>query len=586
MDLRHLSKEAIIVLVLVLALFGLYSLDRVRLGHSIPDEKRYIQSTKEMVESGDYVTPRYHGKLRFQKPILFYWLIMLSYKIWGVGIYGARFPSILASLGCVVLIYLIGASLFNRRTGLFSAFILSTSEVYFMYSRFSTPDMTFYLFMTASVYLFIKAYRGDIKGGARYLYMYIPMGLAMLTKGPLGFFYPIFTVCLFLAMRKEWKALREIRFPLGLLIFAAVSAPWFIVMTLLHGDAYIGNVWTMEIMKKVKYFSSGTEINLPVHYFKASFYYIGMLFARHLPWSLFLPASLVTVQRYALRKKGREWGLTLIAAWCIAVFISLVLVWSKESYYVLALSVPVSLLLGRYFSSLTEHGDPVKNILYKLPFLFGIAAFFLGALLWLGFVSYVLGEAIFSLSLLMLAVPAFMLYAYLKKNRTLLPISFFAASFAFFAYFAGYIVPTAGKEPLEDVTGKIRYLIKQDDSVGVASSEVSYNRLNALLEEYKVVRVVPSRITLWTQQKDLIVNFILPAEGRVFCVITKDDYYEYLGEGLRERLYILDEFSVWKKFHKQDMQYFLDLTGYIFEGKRDLLRHSLKERVFLISNKE
>ena len=91
-------KETIIIAILILGLLGLYSLDRGRLGHSIPDEKRYMQSTKEMVESGDYITPRYHGRLRFQKPILFYWFILLSYKFFGIGIFGARFPSIVAAL--------------------------------------------------------------------------------------------------------------------------------------------------------------------------------------------------------------------------------------------------------------------------------------------------------------------------------------------------------------------------------------------------------------------------------------------------------------------------------------------------------
>jgi len=586
MSPRHISKESIAIFILILALFGLYSLDRVRLGHSIPDEKRYIQSTKEMAESGDYITPRYHGKLRFQKPILFYWLIMLSYKLCGIGIYGARFPSILASLLNVILIYLIGRDLFNKRTGIFSALILSTSEVYFMYSRFSTPDMTFYLFISASIYLFIKAYRKDIKGRFSYLFMYIPMALAMLTKGPLAIIYPMLTICLFIILRKEWILFREIMFPLGLIVFAAISAPWFIVMVLLHGEAYIGNVWTMEIMKKVRYFSSGAETNFIAHCFKSAFYYIGMAFARHLPWSIFLPASLVAAQSHVFRRRKGEWETALIAAWCLAVFISLVLVWSKESYYVLALSMPVSLFMGRYFSRLKEENDPAEGILFKLPFMAGIIICFLAVFMWIGFITYVLAEPFLSLSLLMLAMPSFMLYSYLKKNKTLLPVSLFVTSFVFFAYLAGYIIPTVGKEPLVEVADKIRSEINPGDSAGVASSEVSYNRLNALLKGYKVVRVVPRRITMWSQQRDLITDFVTPEEGRVFCAITKSDYLEYLDEELREELHILEVFYVWKKFNKQDMEYFLRLPTYILKGKRELFRQSLKEEVYLLSNKE
>lgn len=599
-----LTRETLIIAILILALFELYSLGRAHLGHSIPDEKRYIQSTKEMVESGDYITPRYHGKLRFQKPILFYWLVILSYKIFGIGIFGTRFPSITAALLNVILVYLIGRDLFGKKAGIFSALVLSTSEVYFMYSRFGTPDMTFLLFITASIYLFLRAYRGGIKGNFRYLYMYVPMGLAMLTKGPLGFIYPMFTICLFLIFKKEWSAFKEIKFPLGILLFAAVSAPWFIIMVLLHGGEYLENVWTMEIIKKVKYFSSGENANLAVHYLKTALYYIGMVFARYLPWSILLPASLVSIQSISSERTKKEWrftpleisktqnekaksltGFAFIATWFFAVFISLILIWSKESYYVLGLSIPLALFMGQYLSKLTERNDLTSSLLFKLPFVLAIIISFLAIFLWLLFIVYILDKPIFPFSLLMLAVPIFMLTAYLRKDKMLLPLSIFVASFAFFAYFTSFIMPTVGREPLLDISDKIKSVIKLGDSVGVASSEVSYHRLNAHLEEYEVVRVVPRSITDWNQQKGLIVDFLTPEEGRIFCVMTKGDYYEYLDEGLRNRLYIIDRFFVWKKFHKQDTEYFMNLLSFLLGGKRELLRELLKEEIYLISNR-
>ncbi len=582
--LSGISKEGVILLVLIPALFGLYSLDRTRLGHSVPDEKRYINSTKEMVKTGDYITPRYQGRLRFQKPILFYWLIVLSYKLWGVGVYGARFPSILAALLNVILVYLIGRDLFGKRTGVFSALVLSTSEVYFMYSRFSTPDMTFYLFIAASVYLFIKAYRGDIKGPFKYIYMYVPMALAMLTKGPLGIIYPMATACLFLALRREWPVMREMKILPGLLVFAAISGPWFAAMVILHGDAYIGNVWTMEIMKKVKYFSSGGGTNFIAYFFKSAFYYAGMTFVRHLPWSLFLPASLFSAQSFFFKRRKAEWGYGLITAWCLAIFAALVLIWSKESYYVLALSMPLSVILGKYFSDLAEKDGAVRDILFKLPFIAGAAVSFLAVLLWLVFITYAMEGPAVSPSLLMIAVPAFMAYAHSSKKRILLPASLFAASFAFFAYLAGYIMPLLGNDPLAEVAEEIRCVVRPEDHVGVASSEVSYNRLNALMEGHKAVRVVPRRITDWSQRKDLIIDFLTPEKGRVFCAITKDDYFGYVDEGLRNRLYVMDTFYVWKKFNHQCPEYYLELIDLIFKGRRALFRQALKEEAYLISN--
>lgn len=587
---KAITKETIIITILIAGLLGLYSLDRGRLGHSIPDEKRYIQSTEEMVESGDYVTPRYHGELRFQKPILFYSLIVLSYKLFGVGIFGARFPSIIAALLNVILIYLLGRDLFSKKAGIFSALILSTSEIYFMYSRFATPDITFLLFINVSIYLFVKAYLNDIKGRFKYLYMYVPMALAMLTKGPLGFLYPMAVVCLFLIFKRDWAVFKELRFPLGFLVFAVISAPWFIVMIILHGSEYLGKVWTLEIMKKLKYFSSGTGDNLLVHYFNTALYYSGIGFIRHLPWSAFLPASLVSIPKLTSVRTKRDCGFALMSAWFLTVFVSLVLIWSRESYYALGFSIPFSLFMGVYFSEFTRDDNLSNGILFKLPFVFSILISLVALSLWLWFLVYILDKQILSFSLFMLAVPIVVTLVYFGKNKSLLPLSFFIASFASFAYFAGYIVPIVDEEPLLAISRKIEEAIKPGDIVGVASSEVSYHRLNISLKDYDVLRVDKYYIDesgkkcISEDKKKLISEFLSTEEKRIFCVITKDDYYKYVDETLRNKIYVMDKTFIWKKFHKQDKEYFKRLLSYFLEGKRELLKQALKEEIYLVSN--
>lgn len=612
-----MKKEAIIISILIVCLLGLYSLGRGRLGHSIPDEKRYIQSTKEMAESGDYITPRYHGRLRFQKPILFYWLIALSYKLLGVGIFGARFPSIIAALLNVILIYLLGRDLFGKKAGIFSALILSTTEIYFMYARFATPDMTFLLFITASIYLFLKAYRGDIQGRFKYLYMYAFMALAMLTKGPLGFLYPITLACLFLIFKKDWATFKKLNFISGLLVFAVISAPWFIVMIFLHGGEYLNKVWSLEIIKKVKYFSSGTDTNLLIHYFNTALYYAGMVFARHLPWSVFLPASLILIRSLTPVGMKRDYGFTtlkvsraqdqksesptnpvggtlssrmgftFITAWFLAVFASLVLVWSKESYYVLSLSMPLSLFMGAYFSKVTEENNLYKSILFRLPFILAIVAGFLALFLWLGFIVYILDKPILSFSLLMLIAPVLMVWACVGKNRILLPLSFFVAVALYFAYFAGYIMPTVDEESLLRVSEEIREVIRPGDVVGVASSEVSYHRLNVPLRDHIVIRADKRTINRdkeLASKGDYINEFLSTKDTRIFCAITMGDYHEFVDEKLRNKLYIIETTFIWRRFHKQDKEYFKRLVSYFRKGERGPLRQALKEEIYIVSN--
>ena len=82
------------------------------------DENFYVESSKNMVESGDYITPVYQEKKRFAKPILFYWLVSLSYKIFGIGLFSARLISALFGTLCIPLLYLLACRLFDRHTAL------------------------------------------------------------------------------------------------------------------------------------------------------------------------------------------------------------------------------------------------------------------------------------------------------------------------------------------------------------------------------------------------------------------------------------------------------------------------------------
>ena len=174
------------------------------------------------------------------------------------------------------------------------------------------------------------------------------------------------------------------------------------------------------------------------------------------------------------------------------------------------------------------------------------------------------------------------------KNKTLLPLSFFVVSFGFLAYFAGYIIPTVDKEPLLEVAEKIKEEIKPGDVIGVASGAISYHRLNVPLKDYKIIRADKRTIDkskhLGTK-KMFIKEFLTTEDRRIFCVITKDDYYEFVDEELRKQLLFMDRAFIWKKFHKQDKDYFEKLLTYFLKGRRQELKKALKEEIYLLSNR-
>ena len=98
------------------------------------DENFYVESSLRMIESGDFITPVYNEKKRFAKPIMYYWMVATSYKIFGVSLASARLPSVLFGIFSIGLTFLLACRLFDSQVGLFSAFILPSTYLHFQIS--------------------------------------------------------------------------------------------------------------------------------------------------------------------------------------------------------------------------------------------------------------------------------------------------------------------------------------------------------------------------------------------------------------------------------------------------------------------
>lgn len=145
--------------VLALFFFLLYfSTNWVRpLGN--PDEGRYTEIPREMLESGDWVSPRLNGVLYFEKPPLFYWMQAVAIKLGGVNEYSARFwPAALGLLGCIAT-YAGGRAVFGRKSGFYAATVLGTSLLYFSISQVVILDMAVSVFISSALMVFLVCVR-------------------------------------------------------------------------------------------------------------------------------------------------------------------------------------------------------------------------------------------------------------------------------------------------------------------------------------------------------------------------------------------------------------------------------------------
>ena len=100
-----------------------------------PDEPVYAETAREMIQFGDFLSPRIFGEYWYDKPPMYYWLVALAQLVFGVNEFAARFPAALMAAGTVVMVYVSGTKLFNEKAGFWSALILTSSISSFIWER-------------------------------------------------------------------------------------------------------------------------------------------------------------------------------------------------------------------------------------------------------------------------------------------------------------------------------------------------------------------------------------------------------------------------------------------------------------------
>jgi len=175
-----------------------------------PDEGRYSEVAREMVVTGDYVTPRLDGVRFFEKPPLFYWLQSASIRFFGLNEWALRlWPAVFALLGCLA-VYVGGRNLFGRRTGLIASVVLATSGLYYAMSRVANLDMILSTLLTCALISFLLGTR-EPSGFKRRCAMWAFFGfaaLAVLEKGLIGIVIPGLVIGTWILLFGEWSILK------------------------------------------------------------------------------------------------------------------------------------------------------------------------------------------------------------------------------------------------------------------------------------------------------------------------------------------------------------------------------------------
>mgnify|MGYP005833914803 CR=1 FL=1 len=316
-----------------------------------PDEPRYAQVAREMMQTGNYLVPHINSEIYPDKPPLFFWLIALASKPFGdVTAASARIPSAIAALCVVLLTYLWGLKLYNPTVGVLSGLILlSTTQFVWMALR-ANIDMTLTLWITLALFLFYVGYTRKTGNRVWYLCSYGVMGLAVLTKGPVGFAIPLITMVLFIGSQRQFRQIKEISLGKGALIIAGVTAIWLLPACLLGGGDY-----AREIIFKQ---TVGRTIDSFSH--KQPFYYYLINFpADFNPWIFFVPSAVM--YGWHKMRRGETMNLRFPLLWFSGTFVFFSLISGKRSLYLMPLYPAAALLMGRFwYDVITEPASTIR----------------------------------------------------------------------------------------------------------------------------------------------------------------------------------------------------------------------------------
>jgi len=365
------EEKLVIDLIVLFIVFGTASFQFLgRLTLLEPDEGRYAEIAREMLEKMDFITPHLNYVKYFEKPPLLYWLNALSLSLFGQSEFAVRFPSALAGLSGILLTYHIGRKIFGRREGLFSALVLGTSVGFLAQARMNIIDMTLTFCMTASLGSFLIAVQdGEKRKGLYFHLFYLFSALAILAKGLIGVVFPVAIILLYVIFTRQWRLFKEMRLITGVPLFLLVCAPWFILVSVKNPE-FAHFFFIHEHLERFLTKVHGR--------YQPPWFFIPVLLGCMFPWSLFLPVTVLRLKREKTSSVSAP--LKFLSLWVIVIFCFFSLSGSKLAPYILPVFPAVALLIGRMLSMAFEEGGSALRVNLRVTALitgiFGLGVIF------------------------------------------------------------------------------------------------------------------------------------------------------------------------------------------------------------------
>ncbi len=365
-----LNPVSVLILVLVYALLWFGTLNY---RHLIPsDEGRYAEIAREMLVTGDWITPRYNGYKYFEKPPLQIWATASAFSVFGVGDWQARLWTALTGFFTIVLIGFTGARIYSARAGWLAAIALASSPMWVIGGHMNSLDMGLSAFLVAALCSLLLAQTSHNQThGRNWMWAcWAFMALATLSKGVIGVAIPGMVFVVYSITAWDWKIWKRLHIISGSILFLAITAPWFILVAQRNPE-FLEFFFIHEHLQR--FTQTAHSRTGPIYYF------LPLLLLGFLPWIAQVPGALIQSWRERNREFSSGW---LLTCWFAVILGFFSVSQSKLPGYIIPIFPALAMMVGHLLDRNLGFSNSL-SLPWQLQTLFfavlgGLGFFFLG----------------------------------------------------------------------------------------------------------------------------------------------------------------------------------------------------------------
>jgi 4-amino-4-deoxy-L-arabinose transferase-like glycosyltransferase len=324
-------------ILLLVVIYGLLWFGTLNYRHLIPsDEGRYAEIAREMLVTGDWITPRYNGYKYFEKPPLQAWATAAAFQVFGIGDWQARLWTALTGFLTILLVGFTGARIFNARSGWLASVVLASSPMWVISGHFNSLDMGLSSFLVAALCSLLLAQTSPNKNSCRnWMWAcWAFMALATLSKGVIGAAIPAMVFVAYSFSTWNWKIWSRLRLFSGSILFLAITAPWFVLVAQRNPE-FLEFFFIHEHLQR--FTQDAHSRTGPIYYF------VPLLLIGILPWIFQIPGALIQAWNERRREFSSGW---LLACWFVVIFMFFSVSRSKLPGYIIPVFPALALIIG------------------------------------------------------------------------------------------------------------------------------------------------------------------------------------------------------------------------------------------------